>query len=80
MHDIQASAGKALQAVSFYAIAGKVGYENTALLFETYLDAASQECANLTEAEWIDKLGGIDVWAKGCCFQALNILELLSYK
>ncbi len=37
MQDIVANAGKALQTVDFYAIAGKVGYANTALLFETYL-------------------------------------------
>ena len=50
VQDIQVNAGKALQAVDFYAIAKKVGYANTSLLFESYLDAVSQECAKLTEA------------------------------
>jgi len=71
MQDIQANAGKALQTVDFYAIAGKLGYANTALLFETYLDAVSQECANLTEPKWIKKLGGVDVWTKDHCYEVI---------
>ena len=71
MQDIQDNAGKALQTVDFYAIAKKVGYANTALLFETYLDAVSQECANLTEPKWIKKLGGVDVWTKDHCYEVI---------
>ena len=76
MQDIQANAGKALQTVDFHAIAGKVGYANTALLFETYLDAVSQECANLTEPKWIDKLGGVDVWTKDHCYKVIMAIRL----
>ena len=76
MQDIQANAGKALQTVDFYAIAGKVGYANIALLFETYLDAVSQECAKLTEPKWIDKLGGIDVWTKSHCYSVIMSLRV----
>ena len=71
IQDIQANAGKALQTVDFYAIAQKVGFENTSLLFETYLNAVSQECANLTEPKWIDKLGGVDVWTKDHCYEVI---------
>jgi glyoxylase-like metal-dependent hydrolase (beta-lactamase superfamily II) len=71
MQDIQANAGKALQSVDFYAIANKVGYANTALLFETYLDAVSSECAKLTEPKWIEKLGGVDVWTKDHCYKVI---------
>jgi len=71
MQDIQTSAGKALQTVDFYAIAEKVGYANTALLFETYLAAVTQECAKLTEPKWIKKLGGVDVWTKDHCYKVI---------
>ena len=71
MQDIQANAGKALQSVDFYAIANKVGYANTALLFESYLDAVSSECAKLTEPKWIEKLGGVDVWTKDHCYKVI---------
>ncbi len=76
MQDIQANAGKALQMVDFYAIAGKVGYANTALLFETYLSAVSQECANLTEPKWIDKLGGVDIWTKDHCYKVIMAIRV----
>lgn len=71
MQDIQDNAGKALQTVDFYAIAKKVGYANTSLLFESYLDAVSKECASLTEPKWIKKLGGVDVWTKDHCYEVI---------
>ena len=76
MQDIQANAGKALQTVDFYAIANKVGFANTALLFESYLDAVSNECAKLTEPKWIDKLGGVDVWTKDHCYKVIMATRL----
>ena len=76
VQDIQVNAGKALQAVDFYAIAKKVGYANTSLLFESYLDAVSQECAKLTEPKWIKKLGGVDVWTKDHCYEVIMALRL----
>ncbi len=71
MQDIQANAGKALQSVDFYAIANKVGYANTALLFDTYLDAVTKECAKLTEPKWLNKLGGVDVWTDDHCYKVI---------
>jgi len=76
MQDIYANAGKALQTVNFYAIAKKVGYTNTNLLFETYLDAVSQECANLTEPQWLDKLGGVDIWTKDHCYKVIMSIRV----
>ena len=76
MQDIKVNAGKALQAVDFYAIAKKVGYANTSLLFESYLDAVSNECAKLTEPKWIKKLGGVDVWTKDHCYEVIMALRL----
>ncbi len=60
MQDIQVNAGKALQAVDFSAIANKVGYANTSLLFETYLDAVSNECAKLKMDKNIRRCGCLD--------------------
>jgi glyoxylase-like metal-dependent hydrolase (beta-lactamase superfamily II) len=76
MQDIQINAGKALQSVDFYAIAKKVGYANTSLLFESYLNAVSKECAKLTEPKWIKKLGGVDVWTKDHCYEVVMALRL----
>lgn len=76
MQDIQATAGKALQTVDFYAIAKKTGWSNTALLFDTYLQAVAKECARLTEPKWIDKLGGVEVWTDDHCHQVVMALRL----
>ncbi len=76
MQDIQTNAGKALQTVDFYAIAGKVGYANTSLLFETYLGEVSQACAKLTEPKWIDKLGGVDIWTKDHCYKVIMAIRV----
>lgn len=76
LQDIQTNAGKALQNVDFYAIAKKVGFSNKALLFESYLDAVSNECAKLTEPKWIDKLGGVDVWTKGHCYNVIMAIRV----
>ncbi|MDX8381271.1 MAG: MBL fold metallo-hydrolase [Ghiorsea sp.] len=76
MEDIYMNAGKALQTVNFYAIAGKVGYSNTNLLFESYLDAVSQECADLTEPKWLDKLGGVDIWTKDHCYEVIMAIRV----
>jgi len=76
MQDIQTNAGKALQMVSFYDIANKVGYENTTLLFDTYLDAVSLKCASLTEPKWIKKLGGVDIWTKDHCYKVIMAIRV----
>jgi len=74
--DIQTNAGKALQMVDFYKIAGKVGFENTSLLFDTYLDAVSLKCAALTEPKWVKKLGGVDIWTKDHCYNVIMALRV----
>ena len=76
MQDIKDNAGKALQTIDFYAIAQEVGFSNTALLFESYLDAVSVECAKLTEPNWIDKLGGVDIWTKDHCYKVIMSLRV----
>ncbi len=76
MRDIQANAGQALQTVDFYAIAKDTGFENTALLFDTYLDAVTQKCADLTEPKWVSRLGGVDIWTFDHCYQVIMALRL----
>jgi len=76
MRDIEANAAKALQTVDFYAIAEKTGYENFALLFDTYLDAVTQKCADLTEPDWVARLGGADIWTFDHCYEVLESLRV----
>ena len=53
--------------MDFFAIAEEVGFENQWLLFDTYLDSVAQSCADATEANWVDRLGGTDVFTSSCC-------------
>ena len=76
MKDIQANAGKALQTVDFHVIAKETGYENKALLFDRYLDAVTQKCAELTEPKWVERLGGVDVWTIDHCYQLIMALRV----
>ena len=68
--DIQSNAIQALFSVDFFAIARETGFENSWLLFDTYLDAVAEECAELTLAEWLGHLGGADIWT----FQHCNVV------
>lgn len=74
--DIQANAIKALQAVDFNAVAEKVGFANPWLLFDTYLNKVSGTCTELTEAKWLDRLGGVDIFTESHCFQLLENLRV----
>ena len=76
MKDIVANAGAALQSVDFSAIAQETGYENTSLLFDTYLDAVTQKCADLTIPNWVDRLGGADVWTGDHCYAVIMSLRI----
>jgi glyoxylase-like metal-dependent hydrolase (beta-lactamase superfamily II) len=76
MLDIQSNAAQALKTVDFMAIAGKTGFENKALLFDTYLDAVTQECADLTTPKWVSRLGGVDVWTYDHCYQVIMSLRV----
>jgi glyoxylase-like metal-dependent hydrolase (beta-lactamase superfamily II) len=74
--DIQANAAQALQTVDFFAIAQDVGFENSWLLFDTYLDAVGQECADLTLAKWQGQLGGADIWTFSHCSVVIESLRI----
>jgi hypothetical protein len=60
--DIVTNAQTAIQTVDFMSIAAQTGSENTALLFDSYLDALAARCAELTIPNWIDRLSGVDAW------------------
>ena len=60
--------------MDFYAIAKKTGWSNTALRFDTYLQAVAKECARLTEPKWSDNLGGVAGWTDEHCHQVVMAL------
>jgi glyoxylase-like metal-dependent hydrolase (beta-lactamase superfamily II) len=74
--DIQANAIQALQTVDFFAIAQETGFENSWLLFDTYLDAVAEECADLTLAKWLGQLGGADIWTFQHCQVVIESLRI----
>ena len=74
--DVQANAIQALQTVDFFGIAQETGFENSWLLFDTYLDAVGQECAELTLAKWEGQLGGADIWTFQHCFVVVESLRI----
>ena len=76
MDDIAANAQTALKTVDFMGIAKQTGFENLSLLFDTYLKAVSQKCADLTVPKWVDKLGGVDVWTESHCFKVVEALRI----
>jgi hypothetical protein len=76
MQDIVANGIAALKTVDFMAIAKETGFENLSLLFDTYLKAVSQKCADLTTPKWVTKLGGVDVWTGSHCFRVIGALRL----
>ena len=74
--DIVANAQTAIKTVDFMAIASKTGFENLALLFDTYLNAVTDKCAELTTPAWIDRLGGADIWTASHCARVVEALRI----
>ena len=67
--DIQTSAGKANQEVSFMAIGQEVGFENPWLVFQIYADSITQQCTDEVVPKWIDRLGGVDLFTYDHCWK-----------
>jgi glyoxylase-like metal-dependent hydrolase (beta-lactamase superfamily II) len=67
--DIQASAGKANQEVSFMAIGQEVGFSNPWLVFQIYADQITQQCTDEVVPKWIDRLGGVDLFTYDHCWK-----------
>lgn len=74
--DIQSNAIQALQTVDFFAIAQETGFENSWLLFDTYLDAVAEECADLTLPTWLGQLGAADIWTFQHCQVVVESLRI----
>ena len=67
--DIQKNAAEANQQADFMAIAQKVGFENPWLIFQIYADTITQQCADATIPDWIDRLGGVDLYTYDHCWK-----------
>jgi len=67
--DIQASAAKANQDVSFMAIGQEVGFSNPWLVFQIYADSITQQCTDEVVPKWIDRLGGVDLFTYDHCWK-----------
>jgi len=67
--DIQNSAAKANQEVSFMEIGQEVGFENPWLVFQIYADTISQQCTDEIVPKWIDRLGGVDLFTYDHCWK-----------
>ena len=62
--------------MDFFAIAAQTGFENTWLMFGTYLDAVSTECTRLTNAKWTGKLGAADLFTQSHCDSVVEALRV----
>jgi len=67
--DIQTSAAKANQEVSFMAIGQEVGFSNPWLVFQIYADSITQQCTDEIVPKWIDRLGGVDLFTYDHCWK-----------
>jgi hypothetical protein len=67
--DIQNSAAKANQQVSFMAIGQEVGFSNPWLVFQIYADQITQQCADEVVPKWVDRLGGVDLFTYDHCWK-----------
>jgi glyoxylase-like metal-dependent hydrolase (beta-lactamase superfamily II) len=76
IHDIERNAVTALKSVDFYGVAGRIGTQNLARLFDTYLNEVAQKCADATAQNWKARLAGIDVWTFSHCQQIVNALRV----
>ena len=70
------NAAHALQTVDFMAVAGKTGWANPWLLFDTYLNEVTDMCTDSTVAKWGDILGGVDIFTPGHCCKMAEMLRV----
>lgn len=67
--DIQKNAALANQQVDFMKIGQKVGFQNLWLVFQVYADTITQQCTDATVPNWMDKLGGVDLFTYDHCWR-----------
>lgn len=76
LEDVVANGLTALKTVDFMSIAQQTGFDNLAVLFDTYLTALGRKCADLTEAKWVGRLGAADVWTESHCGRVIESLRI----
>jgi len=76
IHDIERNAVAALKSVDFYGVASRLGTQNLARLFDTYLNEVAQKCADATVENWKARLAGVEVWTSRHCQQIINALRV----
>ena len=74
--DVRDNAAAALMTVDFFAIAAETGFTNQWLLFDTYLDAVAQHCAENTVPAWSGQLAGVDIFTFSHCYAAMESLRI----
>jgi glyoxylase-like metal-dependent hydrolase (beta-lactamase superfamily II) len=74
--DIRQNAASALLATDLNAIIQKTGTQNSWAFFSTFLNAASQQCADTTLAKWKGRLGAVDIFTFSHCKVMLEALRL----
>lgn len=67
--DIQKNAMIANTEVNFMEIGQEVGFGNLWLVFQVYADKITQQCTDATVPEWIDRLGGADLFTYDHCWK-----------
>ena len=55
--------------------AAKIGWSNKYLLFKVFLDKVIDDSTEEIEARWIDRLAGVDVWARSHVSTMLNYVR-----
>jgi hypothetical protein len=76
IHDIERNAVAALKSVDFSGVANRLGTQDLARLFDTYLNEVAQKCADATVANWKARLAGVDVWTNSHCQRIINALRV----
>jgi glyoxylase-like metal-dependent hydrolase (beta-lactamase superfamily II) len=76
LQDVAANAVTALKTVDFMEVAKQTGFDNLAVLFDTYLKAVARKCADLTEEKWVGRLGAADVWSESHCSRMVESLRI----
>ena len=74
--DVRDNAAAALMIVDFFAIAAETGFTNQWLLFDAYLDAVAQHCAENTVPAWSGQLAGVDIFTFSHCYAAMESLRI----
>jgi glyoxylase-like metal-dependent hydrolase (beta-lactamase superfamily II) len=74
--DVREAAANALKSVDFMAIGQEVGFGNAWVLFDSYLNALAQACADEVVPKWVNRLGGADVFTVDHCGKVVESLRI----